>query len=71
MVISSSFALFVTGAVTLKKLVTLLLIPLAVDDTGHTLWVKTGKVTHMRLHMGEPSRRINPNISQPCCASSQ
>lgn len=71
MLISSSFALFVTGAVPLRKFVTLLLVPVAADDTGHTPWVKSGEMTHMGLHMGEPAGRINPNISQLCCASSQ
>lgn len=70
MVVSSIFALLVTDAVPLRKFVTLLLVPVAAGDTGHTVWVKSGEVTHMGLRMGEPSQRINPNISQLCWGSS-
>lgn len=68
-VISSGFALFVTGVVPLRTFVILLLVPVAVGDTGHTPWVKSGEVTHMGLHMGEPSGRFNSTISQLCCDS--
>lgn len=69
MVISSGFALFVTGVEPLRKFVILLLVPAAADDTGHTPWVKSWEVTHMGLHVREPSGRFNSTISQLCCDS--
>lgn len=47
--------LLVTGAVPLRKFATLLMVPVFANDTGCTLWVKSGEVTQTGLHMGESS----------------
>lgn len=62
MVVLPSFAFsFVVGAVTF------FLVPVV---AGNTMWVKSGKVIHKGLHMGESSSIINSNISQLSCTSS-
>lgn len=58
--------LLVTDEVPLRKFATLLMVPVSANNTGCTLWVKSGEVTQTGLHMGESSWRINPNISQLC-----
>jgi len=61
-VILSSFVSFANGVVPLRKFVTLLLVPVAADEAGYTPWVKSGEVTHRRLHAGVLRRELTQTL---------